>query len=89
MNSFLKEVDGWMRRRIRSQIWTRWKRVRTRYSRLRQLGADHGTALKMASSRKGSWRIAKTKELSTFISNERLARAGYQSFFPYYVTVKA
>jgi group II intron reverse transcriptase/maturase len=89
MNSFLKEVDGWMRRRIRSQIWTRWKRMRTRYSRLRQLGADHGTALKMASSRKGSWRIAKTKELSTFISNERLARAGYQSFFPYYVTVKA
>ena len=89
MNNYLKEVDGWMRRRIRSQIWTRWKRVRTRYKRLRQLGADHETAIKMAMSRKGSWHTAKTKELNTFISNERLARAGYQFFFPYYITVKA
>ena len=89
MKTFLQEVDAWMRRRIRSQIWTRWKKVRTRYSKLRQLGANHNQAMRMANSRKGSWHLAKTKELNTFISNDRLARAGYQFFLPYYETVKA
>ena len=89
MKTFLQEVDAWMRRRIRSQIWTRWKRVRTRYSKLRQLGANHNQAMRMANSRKGSWHLAKAKELSIFISNDRLARAGYQFFLPYYETVKA
>ncbi len=89
MKEFLKHVDEWMRRRIRSQIWTRWKRVRTRYNNLRRLGANHDTALKMAASRKGSWRLSRTPELNSFIDNDKLARAGYQFFLPYYEQVKA
>ncbi|MFC0298527.1 group II intron reverse transcriptase/maturase [Geobacillus jurassicus] len=35
--SSLKALDKWIRRRIRLVLWTRWKRVRTRYRMLRAL----------------------------------------------------
>lgn len=88
MKGFLKHVDEWMRRRIRSQIWTRWKKVRTRYNNLRRLGANHDDALKMAASRKGSWRLSRTPELNSLIDNDKLASAGYQFFLPYYEQVR-
>ena len=34
MYNFLKDIDGWMRRRIRMIYWKRWKLVRTKYKNL-------------------------------------------------------
>ena len=56
--SVLTELDGWIRRRLRACLWARWKRVRTRYRKLRQLGVPEWQVHKLANARKGPWRIA-------------------------------
>lgn len=89
MKSLLGETDGWMRRRIRMVFWKKWKRVRTKYRNLRKLGIDHEGAYMTANSRRGYWFTARTVIICTALSNERLKRAGFQSFGSYYESVRA
>lgn len=89
MGDFLKNIDEWMRRRIRMVHWKRWKRVRTRYRNLEKLGVSHSNAGILANSRKGYWRIASSPILHAALSNKRLEKAGFQYFFSYYKSVIA
>ena len=88
MNNLLKETDKWLRRRIRMYIWKRWKRIRTRYAKLRKLGCSHNTAFLYACTRKGYWRIASSPILNTTVTDARLKQAGYTSFMDYYKAVR-
>jgi hypothetical protein len=56
--SVFKELEGWMRRRLRMCLWKQWKRVRTRYRELRALGLPEWVIHEMANARKGPWRMA-------------------------------
>lgn len=38
MKSKLKELDSWIRRRLRACVWKTWKQVRTRFKNLMKLG---------------------------------------------------
>ncbi|MDR2939198.1 MAG: hypothetical protein LBV08_02645 [Clostridiales bacterium] len=38
IKSFLKEIDKWMRRRIRMIYWKQWRKLKTRFERLQKLG---------------------------------------------------
>ena len=87
MSAWLKQVDMWMRRRIRMVFWKKWKRVRTRYRNLRRLGLSHDEARKLAGSRKGYWRLAKTPNMSAALPNRRLEAAGFPFFHSYYQPV--
>lgn len=89
MGNWLKQIDEWMRRRIRMVFWKRWKRVKTRYHNLEKLGISHSNAGILANSRKGYWRIAGSPILNTALSNERLEKGGFQYFFSYYKSVTA
>ncbi len=89
MGSWLKQIDEWMRRRIRMVFWKRWKRVKTRYHNLEKLGISHSNAGILANSRKGYWRIARSPILNVALSNERMEKDGFQYFFSYYKTVTA
>ena len=89
MGNWIKDIDEWMRRRIRMVFWKRWKRVRTRYRNLEKLGVSHSNAGILANSRKGYWRIAGSPILNAALSNERLERAGFQYFSSYYKSVRA
>lgn len=89
MGNWLKQIDEWMRRRIRMVFWKRWKRVKTRYRNLEKLGISHSNAGILANSRKGYWRIAGSPILNTALSNERLEKDGFQYFFSYYKSVTA
>jgi group II intron reverse transcriptase/maturase len=80
MSGAMKALTEWVRRRIRMYIWKRWKRVRTRFSRLRGLGVSEGQAWQWANTRKGYWRIAGSWILSTTLTNERLAKLGFENF---------
>jgi len=84
MKNILASIDGWLRRRIRMVIWKQWKRVRTRYARLKTLGLNHNNAFMFACTRKGYWRIAKSPILSRTITTARLRKAGYLFFSDYY-----
>lgn len=89
MKTLLEGTDEWMRRRIRMVFWKKWKRVRTRYRNLRNLGASTRNAGILANTRKGYWRTASSPILHAALSNERLVKAGFQMFLPYYKSVAA
>ena len=75
--SLVKEIDGWMRRRIRQLYWVRWKRMRTRYRMLRKLGVNHEKALEWAGTSKASWRIAGSMVLGSTLTNKVLQAEGW------------
>jgi len=56
--SVFKDLDGWIRRRLRMCLWKQWKRVRTRYRELRALGLPERVVHEFANARKGPWRMA-------------------------------
>ena len=71
--SVARDLDKWLRRRVRACIWKTWRLPRTRVSRLKQLGIKHEDALGFGCSRKGPWRLAKTSGLQRSMSNQWLA----------------
>lgn len=80
MKILLMDIDKWLRRRLRMFIWKRWKKVKTRYRRLRQLGYNHSNAIKYANTRKGYWQVAGSQILSCSITDNRLRKRGYLFF---------
>jgi group II intron reverse transcriptase/maturase len=89
MKKLLISIDQWLRRRLRMFIWKRWKKVKTRYKRLKQLGYNHSDAIKYANTRKGYWQVAGSQILGCSITDNRLRKQGYQFFSDYYRTVSA
>ncbi|MDK2936405.1 MAG: RNA-directed polymerase [Eubacteriaceae bacterium] len=87
MKNILKQLDKWMRSRIRMVIWKRWKKVKTRFTNLKKLGLDEKRAWMWANTRKGYWRTAHSPILLRTLSNNRLKRAGYPNFYDYYLQV--
>jgi group II intron reverse transcriptase/maturase len=51
----LQELDGWIRRKLRCQLWRQWKRPATRNKRLQARGLDETRAWKSASNGRGPW----------------------------------
>jgi group II intron reverse transcriptase/maturase len=72
----LGDLEGWVRRHIRKCFWLRWHDRRGRERRLRQLGLK-GTALGVATSSRGAWRVAAQPELQRALSNSVLRRYGF------------
>ncbi|QZT36131.1 group II intron reverse transcriptase/maturase [Halosquirtibacter xylanolyticus] len=89
MKSFLKQVDEWLRRRIRMVIWKCWKRVRTKMKNLMKLGVSKNKAYEYVNTRKKYWRISKSPILQTTITNKNLEKAGYITLSDYYQKVKS
>jgi hypothetical protein len=56
--SIFRNLEGWMRRRLRMCLWKQWKRVRTRYRELRAQGLPEWVVHEFANARKGPWRMA-------------------------------
>jgi group II intron reverse transcriptase/maturase len=69
-------LEGWIRRHIRKCFWLRWHSRKGRERKLRGLGLT-GMLLKVASSARGAWRIAKTGSLHKALSNAVLKRTGF------------
>jgi len=76
MGRSLKHVREWLRSRLRMYVWKQWKRVRTRFSRLKGLGIPEDYAWQWANTRKGYWRTANSPILKRALTNERLAARG-------------
>ena len=67
--SVLKELDGWIRRRLRAVIWRQWKRGKVRFRELRKLGIGKNMAATVAGSPHGPWRLSRTKAMSIAFPN--------------------
>ena len=84
MKALLRDMDMWMRRRIRMCCWKQWKRIRTRFKMLKKCGIGESTAWMYANTRKAYWRIAKSPIMQRAIKTEQLARKGYLFFSTQY-----
>jgi RNA-directed DNA polymerase len=59
--SVLRDLEQWMRRRLRAVQWVHWKHGSRRYAELRKRGVWAEWAAKAASSAHGPWRLAHAK----------------------------
>lgn len=83
----LREIDPWVRRKLRVIIWKQWKKIRRRYTCLRKLGIPHRDAYVTANSRKGYYHIAHTRVIEAAISKERLNKRGLVNSLDHYLKV--
>jgi len=76
MRSFIETTAKWLNHRLRQLIWKRWKKVKTRYKRLKRLGINKEEAWRFANSRKGYWRLSLSETLHKAIKKETLINWG-------------
>ncbi|MCD5414357.1 MAG: group II intron reverse transcriptase/maturase [Clostridiales bacterium] len=88
MKTRLKELDEWIRRRLRACIWKTWKKVRTRFKNLKKLGLDKCRAWQYANTRKGYWRMSNSPVLNRTITNDKLIRRGFKSLSSQYQKIR-
>jgi RNA-directed DNA polymerase len=72
-----KNLDGWIRRKIRAIFWRQWKNPRTRCKKLMALGLKRDKAKDWANSSKGPWRMAATAGMHKALSNSVIESMGY------------
>ena len=84
MESNIKRLNEWIRRRIRQIYWKQWKKIKTKHDNLVKLGIDNENAWKWANSRKAYWRIADSHILHRSLTNEYLASVGYDDILERY-----
>ncbi|EUJ30152.1 group II intron maturase-specific domain-containing protein, partial [Listeria cornellensis] len=78
MKTYLSEINGWLKRRIRQYIWKQWKKVRTKHTRLQKLGIEKNQAWQWANTRKGYWRISGSFILHRSLTDKYLVSIGYR-----------
>lgn len=76
----LKELDAWIRNRLRYCIWKHWKRPNKRMRSFIRLGIPKDKAYAWSHSRLGGWAIAQSPIMNTTVTVERLRHSGYVSF---------
>src|SRR5487761_586405 len=71
--SVLRNLEQWLRRRLRSVLWKQWKRGHTRFVELRKRGVGLELAAKAAGSSHGPWHLANSPAWSSRIRSTRRA----------------
>ena len=79
-----KQIDGWLRFRIRMCIWKQWKTSQKRIRMMMKLGVSRNRATRTAYSRKGYARIAISQPLQYALRNEVLKYNGLVSLLDQY-----
>ena len=79
----LRDVDAWLRRRIRMCIWKSWKTPKTRIRNMLRCGVSKHFAYGFGYT-KGYWRAAGSI-MQRVATNEKLLTAGYPTLLGYYV----
>ena len=74
--SVLRELDQWIRRRLRAIVWKQWRHGSTRFAELRRCGVGRDQAARAAGSPRGPWRISASPALCMALSNAFLTSLG-------------
>jgi RNA-directed DNA polymerase len=78
----LRNLDAWLRRRLRCILWKQWKRGRTRFAQLHARGVSRTTAAQTASSALGVWRLSGSPAVSQALPNRYFSSLGLPSLRP-------
>jgi len=74
--SVLRNLESWVRRRLRCYMWKQWKRGRRRNAALRARGVGQDLSAQTAGSPHGPWRISRSPALSYAMPNAYFASLG-------------
>lgn len=75
--SQLRELDGWVRRRLRCYQWRAWQRPRRRYRIMRRHGIEPRHAWRTVHL--GPWRVSRSQALSRVLPNAYFRKFGLYS----------
>jgi len=87
MKTFMRDLNGWLKRRIRQYIWKQWKNPKTRCRKLRALGIEKQEAYMWSNTRKGYWRISRSQVLHYSLTDKELTLLGYRDISKQYQLV--
>ena len=88
MKGTLRELDEWLRRRLRLCYWKQWKKIKTKHDNLVKLGVENWKAWEHANTRKGYWRISNSPILKTTLTNKYLREQGFITLSERYSQVR-
>ena len=74
--SILRDMDSWIRHRLRCLIWKQWKVFAKRKKELIKRGVSESLAAQTAFSAKGPWRISGTKAVQLVLNCKFFDSAG-------------
>jgi len=77
--SIFKQLDGWIRHKLRGIIWRQKKRKMTRAKALIRRGISRQRAWRLVLSQKGPWRSSGSYEMNMAYPNIHFIREGYIS----------
>lgn len=80
----LREMDAWLRRKLRCILWRQWKKPRTRCKKLVAGGVNRRKAARAAWGRDGPWRSAASSAMNVAVPNQALYEMGLLSLFDYH-----
>ena len=83
-----RELDRWLRRRVRLYYWKQWGRPRTRRRKLLKLGIGRDEVHKASRSRKGHWRMSHTSIVERAMNDEWLRQQGVPSLEKQWVSIR-
>jgi RNA-directed DNA polymerase len=83
----LKDLDSWVRNRLRYCIWHDWKKPERKRKNLLRLGVDQHHAYAWSRTRMGGWAVAQSPIMITTVTLERLHKRGYEAMQDYYSKV--
>ena len=80
----LRNLEGWVRRRLRCLAWAQWRTGRRRYTALRQhgIGPSLAATTTAAAHRHGPWRLSRHPALQAALSNAFSAASGLPTLAP-------
>lgn len=86
--SIFRNLDSWIRRRLRMIRWKEWKKVKTKYRNLMNHGIRKGKAWEWANTRKAYWRIANSPILHKALGDQYWHNQGLKSLFRRYQSMR-
>jgi len=67
--SLLRDLDGWVRRRLRALVWQQWENGPNRFAELRRRKINRDLAARTAGSPRGPWRLSNSPALAIALPN--------------------
>lgn len=83
-----KDMDKWIRRRLRMCLWKQWKNPKTKVKRLISLGMPKDKAYEWGNTRKGYWRTAASPILTRALDNQYWISNGLKSLLDRYNLIR-
>ncbi len=84
----LEGLDSWLRCRLRSVLWTQWKRYGRRVAELRRRGVGRDWAVKTACSAHGPWRLSHNQTVCQALPNAYFDALGLPRLAPWLCLIR-